>query len=94
MLEVQLVSTNVMTEAGTKAYQVQLQRLDVSGYVFDLAGAKKMTPTAVPSATFNTKTGVLDIPVVQIQGLAKTYNVQMLKRAGAYIFDLTKARKN
>jgi len=77
-------------EAGTKAYQVQLMRLDEPGYTFELAGVKKMTATATP----NTKTGVLDIPVVQIQGQAKTYNFQMQKRTRAFIFDLAKARKN
>jgi hypothetical protein len=95
--EVQLTSNgNIRFDnAGTKAYAVVLNRLDQAGYVFelDMTSIKKTTPSSNPGATFNTKTGVLDIPVVDV-GLAKTYNVQMQKRAGAFIFDLIKARKN
>lgn len=92
--EVQFVSTNLRAGAGTKAYQAQLKRLDVPGYVFSLAGARKMTASSNPAATFNTKTGVLEIAVVEVQGLARTYNVWMQKRPGELIFDMTKARKN
>jgi hypothetical protein len=40
------------------------------------------------------KTGLLDIPVVQVIGQNFTWRVEMMKRQGVYVFDLTKARKN
>jgi hypothetical protein len=93
--EVQLGGgTNLTDNAGVKAYQVEMTRLDEAGYVFELGPVKKVTATDNPSATFDMKTGELDIPVVQIQGLAKTNNVQMQKRPGSFIFDLIKAKKN
>jgi hypothetical protein len=78
----------------TKAYDVELIRLNESGYVFELSIFKKTAPTAAPTATFSTKTGVLDILVVQIKGQNRTWHVTMQKRAGSFIFDLTGAKKN
>lgn len=95
--EVHLSSgTNLLAESGkVKAYSVELTRLDQAGFVFqlDLASVKKTTASSNPGGIFNVKTGFLDIPVVDV-GKARTYNVQMQKRPGGFIFDLLKARKN
>ena len=78
----------------TKAYRVELVRLNEPGYVFELQNFSKVTATSNPAGTFSLKTGVLEIFAVQIGASAKTWNVLMQKRPGVYVFDMTSAKKN
>ena len=78
----------------TKAYRVELTRLNVPGYVFELSNFSKVKPTSNPAGTFSLKTGVLELFAVQVGGGGTTWHVQMLKRAVGFIFDMTSAKKN
>lgn len=95
--EVQLGGGNLrLDDAVAKAYAVELARLDQTGFVFELvmSSIKKTMPSANPGGTFDTKTGILDIPVLKVIGLKTTYHVKMKKRKSGFVFDLTSAKKN